>query len=1380
MNIAANNASTVHIENNQDSILSIATNSTLLSVSDLKAFFESKLEAILSAAGKIKKIEGEITQYTGGVLPSEELFKKTGIPEFRYLSLFEKLSYLIKVDSKNNEVSLSVSSDKIDIDSTFTIDCAALSLSVTYVDTVKVSSVTGSSDFTLEKKSHTGINIVLSSNVVMFSVSDFDPLTCIASVFENTVILPDPIKNFLKQHEAKENPLNLSLGYNLSTKTLDLTASTAQGIGPDLLSVKKLYIHKTKDSGTLAQITFSSAFNGENFINNQTISLDLSSSSCVISAKVDFPNIDLGSLLNSVNVFAEQVVVIEKKNWNFQLDLTKQTLEIESPIFKEWLSINICETLKFGASDLKLKSDKLLNLNMSTTGGIYIAGAEIIHGNLVINRSSEGFDGVFNASTNKEKATFAIPYSTNNSFDLNFSIESLNLSLSKDNLQNKIWDYDAKDISISLDKLPKPLDVINKKTVTGSINGSNKSTNLSVDKVGGIKTPCAFSVPLPEMYFVDIEKSFSVKKTSPGDLQIVINDLSWDLNKASGNQVAGKFSLSLPEKFNGLFGLNKGKPLFDVFKTYTGDYSKLSDTQKSQAAFTFDLVKKEDSILLTLLNSPFNKVDFKTSGDNKTLHDVDLGELGKYQCTMPAMGYDEDIGSWVVTGTLKIETLPSAIPLGVIKNLLERYDLSIFNKLIPDSIPLLIPGEKGQSPSDIINPLLEKVGMSKLVTAIKPFENTINKLLNDIVKYDLPSAINYEVAYSKGSYKLDLDIVPPTSGKLGSLKMMLPCVGPSIFGPQPGIATIELYGCSWGSLYGVPYLNLDTKVHFLDLSSMAISKTLHEDASHLGCELTLHNLFIINPFVDPVPLFIDKLDCHYRGIEQMTIESSFGLPKPGTSVFDIASLIQSLFVFLTTDRKLSAEMLPADAKLELIIGKNYIQLPSYLSGATFGKTSSSTINATNYIISLLNWLKSFALNDLVDAIPKAYRILSLPSLSIGGVDLVKAQGGLISLDEAPANVKNALPDLKKLKNAMLANVSAQLGIQSAPNLTGTVGMAINMKEGSGIYSVIDGYLSPSIMHIRLSGDALFKLESPFITSSGTCELDAFKHTILEANYHLSGGQFDIEGTLNSDFLAEIEDETAKLVQELISFDNIRNAVNDVANKTGIVKVKQTAVNTAKSAFNDAKKALDVANSGFNDAKSGLSSAQGALNSAQSKINSIKGKCSSLPSGFPTYLKQACEKTLEVLLAPANLALDAAKGALSAAKGTFSAAQLALKGAQSTLDLAKKALDEANAALNLAQAELNKAVDAAASLEKKVGSKLYDIVKDITKFSLNFASLDKTTLTGTLTNDSVGFSFKLVIKVLGKSISLPSVSLNIHDPIKGTAQSIAKKVLSEIV
>ena len=395
----------------------------------------------------------------------------------------------------------------------------------------------------------------------------------------------------------------------------------------------------------------------------------------------------------------------------------------------------------------------------------------------------------------------------------------------------------------------------------------------------------------------------------------------------------------------------------------------------------------------------------------------------------------------------------------------------------------------------------------------------------------------------------------------------------------------------------------------------------------------------------------------------------------------------------------------------------------------------------------------------------------------------------MSLEDAPAKLKNTLPDLKKLKDALLANISAQLGIHSIASLDATVGMAIDVKNGSGIYTAIQGDLS-HLMQIALNGDLLFKLDDPYITSNGKCELDACKHRILECDYTLAGGRFDIRGTLNSDFLEEIEDEVANLVQDLVSFDEIKDAVNDVAKKTGIVKVRQTAVSTAKSAFDDAKKSLDIANSGFEKAKSGLDSADHILKDAMHEVNSAAKHCDDIPSsiyighwgvGFhvPNPAYHACVLVMDGLKETAKAALSSAREGLSVAKGTLRTAQKTLSAAKSAFNLAKKALDAANSALALAQKELQKAMDIESALEKKVGAAVFKVVKEVTKFSLNFASLDKTTMKGSMTNDSVGFSLALTIKVMGQTVSLPKVSLNIHDPISGTAQDIAKQVIHKI-
>lgn len=1059
------------------------------SLDSLKTFFNDNLAKWLedNHCPVKESTEGVNKIISGYKLPVVQLAEVTGIHQFLQFNKALIQSFSFQINTHENRLQLTLDFDHIHSSEGYIVkDIHMEPLVIDYNDAIHIGDVNATVSLTIQGQEYTQIAIQFSEQVLTLNVNQIDIEQCLQGLIHSITDLPELIRDFFLSRPINNTILTVSLNYHIHTHCFELQCTAQEAIGYEFFKIHSVGMKKDNHDVLDATIRYSSYINNKPIIQDQVINITLGRDTCSVHVTFDLPQVNLGDLIEDINIFVNQVDVIERKNWQLSVDFIHKNISICSPQFQEWLNLNFCDMIVFSSSNLVFQATDTQHMTLTIDGGLIISGQDIIAGNVQIARNQNTIIGTFTAIPYDQHMTIPICIGLNKICHANVQIQDMTFSLEHVGSEHKKLTYTTGDCSMNLSDMPVPFEWINHQTLVGKITGDAKHIHLELQKISSIETPVDIPIHIPEFPVLNLstQGGMNIIKLNVEDVICEVESVSINLAKEQ-KVLTGILNIYLPEGINKLFGMINDKPILNLFKAYSGVFDELTQEDKEHAKITFHIQYHNECIALSLETSPFANWKFHEDEDDQIK--LDLKQAGQYTFSKPLIGYNDSCKYMQAQGDIRIDCLPEAIPTGIIKTLIKQYNLERLNTFIPDYIPLFLPIDDKGNILERLTSLTDNSQLKEFFTYMEPFETMIREMLHGYIHYDLPASMGYTLTYAGGKFQLKLEIIPDESGEIKPLKAIIPTLVPSIFGPQPGLAMINLRSLTWGAVWGVPLMELDADVEFMDLGSLIIGDVLNKRNQHALNKLVIRELLIINPFTYPIPLFFDDLHLTYHGLEQLQFDSQFQFKKPAATLFEIASFIQSIYEnYLTKNGRISKDMLPEGWDLTFTILQQRLELPPYLGGVAFGYDG-MTIQATDLITHIMNGCKYFNLSDFIKVIPIEHRQLSCPNLSIEGMHALALTGGIQAVEELEQTLREQIASYVQLTNAALMVLSGKVGDVQLAGIQTTMALVYSLIDGSGVIVDISGTIF-SDLGFSCVGIILCKIEGSYLIAKAKVNL----------------------------------------------------------------------------------------------------------------------------------------------------------------------------------------------------------------------------------------------------------------------------------------------------
>ncbi|WP_309890410.1 LamG-like jellyroll fold domain-containing protein [Archangium sp.] len=432
--------------------------------------------------------------------------------------------------------------------------------------------------------------------------------------------------------------------------------------------------------------------------------------------------------------------------------------------------------------------------------------------------------------------------------------------------------------------------------------------------------------------------------------------------------------LGLPAELNTYLGAQ----LFRV-------YQKGNPTTLSRTRFTIS----GTGVAMQFLASPFAAAN-TVMINGETWFDVDFGQYGALSLKMPSFRYDGVSQYFEAGGGCKV-TRPLALPLTPLKLFLEACGGKGMSDFFPDKLPidgLSLVDDKGDLKIDDLATFLKKAGdvPSEVISALKRTDKVLDRLPDGFKSYlrlELPEHLEFKFGFSPAG-RISLALLAPET----PVRVLFPSVVAS-YVPMPGLTGIELRKISIGTLMAgtLFYGEIDAVIDQYDIPSLALSLLLPTDqdfplptSDQLQRRIILDDVFCVIPVSQglpiPIPIFYDEIGFEYLGIEGLGLQAHVGFPKPqldGAAAMALFKAFDSFF----SDRKalLDPKTPPGGVDLGFVFHDEFLQAPEYLGGGVLGtKAKTVKVGAWKYVASMMNFGKTFSLNDCISAIPFENRV----------------------------------------------------------------------------------------------------------------------------------------------------------------------------------------------------------------------------------------------------------------------------------------------------------------------------------------------------------------------------------------------------------------------
>ncbi|MBL4710483.1 MAG: hypothetical protein JKY48_18790 [Flavobacteriales bacterium] len=338
-----------------------------------------------------------------------------------------------------------------------------------------------------------------------------------------------------------------------------------------------------------------------------------------------------------------------------------------------------------------------------------------------------------------------------------------------------------------------------------------------------------------------------------------------------------------------------------------------------------------------------------------------------------------------------------------VKNIAKEF-IKVFPKPAIKALKELIPGVINSKNELNIAKIADKASTEveeKLNTFIDIFPPEFKKYL----KFSFPSEISFNIDIgADGSVNGNIE-VPEDSDPI----RLLCLTGIDLFG-------IQLRKLSIGNIPSITSaaVDVDMVVNYFNLLEIGAARVLSTGgifpvtkSEKLTSTVELKNLFTLIYYGAgipiPLPIFYDEIGLHYKSITGFNAKSSFKFPKPKFDILQVVKASKELVNYLKYGNEYLSESNVGKPDLNLTVGANYIELPSYLGGKILGKTTEiGSFGAWKPVSKMLNFIKKSNVNDLVELVPLQYRI---GKESIDFLDILKieVQWLIVSVNEVKNN-----------------------------------------------------------------------------------------------------------------------------------------------------------------------------------------------------------------------------------------------------------------------------------------------------------------------------------------------------------------------------------------
>lgn len=497
----------------------------------------------------------------------------------------------------------------------------------------------------------------------------------------------------------------------------------------------------------------------------------------------------------------------------------------------------------------------------------------------------------------------------------------------------------------------------------GAVLPSKLTANLTITKgdarISALNVTEPLDIPLP---------TISGKRL--GTAVVQLTEVGVSLRPQLGLIVEA--GLGFPAELNTYLGSN----LFRV-------YQKGNPLTLARTRFTIG----GTGVAMQFVSSPFASASAVVV-NGESWFDIDFGAYGALSLKMPTFVYDGVSQYFEAGGGVKI-TRPLAIPMSPLKSFLGACGMSDMAAIFPAKLPVTgvkLVDNSGELKVDELVKFLQQVGAipQEVITVLKKTAKVLDRIPSGFKQYlniEVPDQLTFKFGFSPAG-RVSLALLAPSK----PIRVLFPCVVPSYM-PLPGLCGLELRKLTVGTLMAgaVLFGEIDATLDMFDLPSLALSLMLPRDedfplptSNQLQRRVILDDVFCVIPVSAgvpvPLPLFYDEIGFEYLGIEGLGVQAHLGFPKPPLG--GLPAFFQAMGAFTSNPKALlDPNTAPGGVDLVLSFHDEFLQAPEYLGGGVLGtKGKTIKVGAWKYIATMMNFSKTFSINDFIGAIPIENRV----------------------------------------------------------------------------------------------------------------------------------------------------------------------------------------------------------------------------------------------------------------------------------------------------------------------------------------------------------------------------------------------------------------------
>ena len=344
------------------------------------------------------------------------------------------------------------------------------------------------------------------------------------------------------------------------------------------------------------------------------------------------------------------------------------------------------------------------------------------------------------------------------------------------------------------------------------------------------------------------------------------------------------------------------------------------------------------------------------------------------------------------------------------------------------------------------------------------------------------------------------------------------------------MAAISLKRFSIGTVFGLPFVDVDIEVYLWDLKFVILLSHLpkrnqllinsEEMETHIICK----ECFIVILGYLPIPIFAAPLSVKYATILDLQAQLTIYHRRPDLKdLGTIASLLVGLTKYYTDRNYLLSTEDVQNSNSSLLVLKlshekdfTMVQLPKYTGGNRL-KLDVPPINGKKFLIGWMNFMKTFELKWLLQIVHLRYRVLDI-AFNIGPFRWSMLKFAAASPNELKQN-KNVWPyPIKESGDDALIIASADLILLSTDvrfrmKNFGNAGFLLRLSAG------ITG-----LVKIRFDATANINLEDPSnpMLISAMAQLKVVNVPLLTGEANVTKDMIAVFGELNFNFLGAVK------------------------------------------------------------------------------------------------------------------------------------------------------------------------------------------------------------------------------------------------------------------